>query len=118
VRGQCPSDIEEIEKTYPAANTFLLLCFISQIPFIATYRKELCGSLLEDPDINASEKPGKMRWHKVCILYSKLLCQLQRTIVYCIILYELGYGAMHSTDGPCAMDCFSIFKAQMVDPTA
>jgi hypothetical protein len=30
---------------------------------------------------------------------------------------ELGYGAICSTDAPCAMDHFSIFKVQMVDPT-
>jgi hypothetical protein len=30
---------------------------------------------------------------------------------------EFGYGAMRSTDGPCATDRFSVFKVQIVNPT-
>jgi hypothetical protein len=30
---------------------------------------------------------------------------------------ELGYGATHNTDGPCATDRFSFFKVQIVDLT-
>jgi hypothetical protein len=30
---------------------------------------------------------------------------------------ELGYGVTRSTDGPYTIDCFSVFKFQMIDPT-
>jgi hypothetical protein len=32
-------------------------------------------------------------------------------------VYEFDYGATRSTDGPCVMDRFSVFKVQMIDPT-
>jgi hypothetical protein len=32
-------------------------------------------------------------------------------------VYELDYGATRSTNGPCAMDRFSVFKVQMIDLT-
>ncbi|CAL9209230.1 transcription elongation factor SPT6 homolog [Musa acuminata AAA Group] len=37
------------------------------IPFISMYRKELCHSLLKDPDANMAdiEETPKMKWHKV-----------------------------------------------------
>jgi hypothetical protein len=30
---------------------------------------------------------------------------------------ELGYGTTRSTDDPCVMGRFSVFKVQMIDPT-
>lgn len=39
-----------------------------QIPFIATYRKEECLSLLKDPDVDNQDKSDRtptLKWHKV-----------------------------------------------------
>ena len=88
-------------ENYASSLPNLLCCFldivfvICQIPFIAMYRKEMCPSLLRDPDSNDEDnknldsndqvnknpdsddqdkKKGapKMRWHKVSIIHQIL----------------------------------------------
>ena len=51
----------------------MLYIFLSQIPFIAMYRKESCPSLLKgyyaSEKKNEDEGTPKMRWYKVTINY-------------------------------------------------
>jgi len=81
-------------ENYASSLNNLLCCipdivFITcQIPFIAMYRKEMCPSLLRDPDSNDQDnknndqdtknndqdnkKGPEMRWHKVSIIHQIL----------------------------------------------